>query len=194
MIQKIKVNPTLIIFILLGMIFFACPAFSKEPLNIEELMTHKEFKDSGLADLTPDQIKALNDWLNRFTVTKKKLKARKQERLERKQERLERKQERLERKQERLERKNVKKNRNFLDLLNNPEGIPYRIQRVKKNSFQINNRMYEKLRDCKGFKKGDKIRFIKGSAHGLCETATIVKKGTKKSCQLWCVDGRYDDP
>jgi lysyl-tRNA synthetase class I len=171
MIQKIKVNPTLIIFILLGMIFFACPAFSKEPLNIEELMTHKEFKDSGLADLTPDQIKALNDWLNRFTVTKKKLKARKQERLERKQERLERKQERLERKQERLERKNV-----------------------KKNSFQINNRIYEKLRDCKGFKKGDKIRFIQGSAHGLCETATIVKKGTKKSCQLWCVDGRYDDP
>ncbi len=143
-------------------------------------MTHKEFKDSGLADLTPDQIKALNDWLNRFTVTEKKLKARKQERLERK--------------QERLERKNVKKNRNFLDLLNNPEGIPYRIQRVKKNSFQINNRIYEKLRDCKGFKKGDKIRFIQGSAHGLCETATIVKKGTKKSCQLWCVDGRYDDP
>ena len=173
MIQKIKVNPTLIIFILLGMIFFACPAFSKEPLNIEELMTHKEFKDSGLADLTPDQIKALNDWLNRFTVTEKKLKARKQER---------------------LEQKKVKKNRNFLDLLSNPEEITYRIQRVKKNSFQINNRIYEKLRDCKGFKKGDKIRFIKGSAHGLCETATIVKKGAKKSCQLWCVDGRNDDP
>ncbi len=186
MIQKIKVNPTLIIFILLGMIFFACPAFSKEPLNIEELMTHKEFKDSGLADLTPDQIKALNDWLNRFTVTEKKLKARKQERLERKQER-------LERKQERLERKQVKKNGNFLNLFNNPEAIPYRIQRVKKNSFQINNRMYEKLRDCKGFKKGDKIRFIQGSAHGLCETAIIVKKGTKKSCQLWCVDGRNDE-
>ncbi len=170
MIQKIKANTTLIIFILLGMIFFACPAFSKEPLNIEDLMTHKEFKDSGLSDLTPDQIKALNDWLNRFT--EKKLKARKQEK---------------------LKRKKVKKNRSFLELLSNPEGIPYRIQRVKKNSFQINNRMYEKLRDCDGFKKGDKIRFIQGSAHGLCETAIIVKKGTKKSCQLWCMDGRNDE-
>ncbi len=163
MIQKIKANTTLIISILLGTIFFACPAFSEEPLSIEDLMTHKEFKDSGLTDLNPDQIKVLNDWLNRFTG--KKLKA----------------------------RKKVKKNRNFLDLLSNPEAIPYRIQRAKKNSFQINNRMYEKLRDCGGFKKGDKIRFIQGSAHGLCETAKIVKKGTKKSCQLWCVDGRNEE-
>lgn len=171
MIQKIKANTTLIIFILFGMIFFACPAFSKEPLNIEDLMTYKEFKDAGLADLAPDQIKALNDWLNRFT--EKKLKARKKMKLKRK--------------------KMKKKSRGFLELLSNPEGIPYRIQRVKKNRFQINNRMYEKLRDCDGFKKGDKIRFIQGSAHGLCETATIVKKGTKKSCQLWCEDGRNDE-
>ena len=129
-------------------------------LKIEDLMTYSEFKASGLTKQTPDEINALNEWLNKFIAGRLKNAA--------------------------PEEEGEKKSRGLFDLLGNPEGVPYKIQRVKKKKLEINNREYEMIRSCEGFEEGDKIKFIKGSAHGLCDTATIVHTESSARCDVWC--------
>lgn len=154
------------ILILLGiscMLFMmTLPVFGDDldRLKIEDLMTYSEFKASGLTRQTPDEINALNEWLNKFIAGRLKNAA--------------------------PEEEGEKKSRGLLELFGNPEGVPYKIQKVKKKKLKINNREYEMIRSCEGFEKGDKIKFIKGSAHGLCETATILHMVSSARCDVWC--------
>ena len=129
-------------------------------LKIEDVMTYREFKAAGLTKQTPGEINALNEWLNKFVAGNLKSGT--------------------------SEEEGEKKSRGLLALFGNPEAIPYKIQKIEKKKLQINNREYEMIRTCEGFKKGDKVKFIKGSAHGLCETATFVHTESAARCEVWC--------
>jgi hypothetical protein len=44
-------------------------AMAEAPPDVRELMTDEEFKDTGLARLSPAELEALNRWLLRYTAT-----------------------------------------------------------------------------------------------------------------------------
>ena len=156
-----------IIINLLFMLFVTLPAFGDEQLNIEDLMTFSEYKAAGLNKQTPEEIKALNDWLNKFVagkptsasaeVTEEKI----------------------------LEIVKKDKKRDFLEMIGSSK-IPYEIQRVKGKRLKIKNREFEMIRACEGFNMGDKVKLIKGDVHGICDTAIFEHTQSGERCQVYC--------
>lgn len=69
--MKIPKTTKLLLSIFIFMItFFSLPVFGNEGLNVEELMSHKEFKEAGLDQLSETQVTSLNIWLNKFIAEK----------------------------------------------------------------------------------------------------------------------------
>ncbi len=161
MIRKPKaIRLTLNSLIILLLLSAPLPAFSKEQLKMKEQMTHKEFKDAGLDQLSPEQIKILNAWLNDFVAREN---------------------------EKNLKGGDVKKEkRSLFQVLFKPDSTAYEIQDVHKNHFKINNHEFEMIKKCPEFKKGDKVIFKKGSANSICKTATFIKPESKERCQVWC--------
>jgi hypothetical protein len=58
-----------------GLVSLTSAQTSKMDLKIDNVMTPQEMKDSGVSNLTTQQLTALNTWLNRYTETVMKLAA-----------------------------------------------------------------------------------------------------------------------
>ena len=145
------------------------PAFSfaGEKLDIADLMTHREYKEAGLDKLSPEEVDSLNLWLEKFASTKAD--TAKNIPLD------------ISRAVEKPEKGVISK------LFNDPKSKTYTIQSAFKGStFEINNRNFEASKLCSGFKKGDEVVFLEGSAYGLCSTAVFAKPGSSKTCKVWC--------
>lgn len=157
----INITESLIFLILLSL---PVPAFCDKPLDINDLMTHREFTAAGLNKLTPEEIDALNRWLNGFagdrTLAEKAVQP------------------------EKKRTKGVLKS-----LFDSSESRTYRIESVSRGvSFEINNRHFEAMKKCPGFDRGDEVTFTEGSPYGLCSTAVFTKPDSGESCKVWCED------
>ncbi|MBE9535715.1 MAG: hypothetical protein IMF07_00905 [Proteobacteria bacterium] len=146
------------------------PAFSfaEEPLDIADLMTHREYKEAGLEKLSNEEIESLNRWLNKFISPS--LGAGRSTPIGSLQ----------------ADEKGPKKSP-LSTLFGDSESKTYKVQSVSRgSSFEINNRNYEASKKCPSFKEGDEVIFLEGSAYGLCTTAVFAKPGTSESCKVWC--------
>lgn len=159
--QSLKtIKLAIYILLLLILTFPSLPAFGSETLNIEALMSYKEFKEVGLDQLSPEQVKLLNNWLNQF-IAKREGRVLKSE-------------------------EDKKRKRGLFEVLFKPDLTAYEIQEVDGNRFRINNHEFEMIKKCAGFKKGDEVIFKEGSANGVCRTATFVNSENDQSCRVWC--------
>jgi hypothetical protein len=149
----------LIIALLLSL---ALPALAEETYTIEEHMPFKKFKEAGLEKLSPEEIKVFNAWFNEFVHSKADSMKTK-------------------------DSKNEEKRSGILGIFGNPK-MTYKIQKIDEKILTINKQRYEIIRSCTGFNEGDMVTFIKGSPHGLCETATFVHNRSSERCQVWCDD------
>lgn len=53
-------------------------------------------------------------------------------------------------------------------------------------TFVINGEVFKAKTYCFGFERGDRVRFLSGSAAGACASATILNLRTGKTCEVWC--------
>ena len=149
--------------IITWLLFFAAPALADKTYSIEDHMPVKKFKEAGLDKLSPEEIESFNSWFNEFIQNRADSKELEELRYE-------------------------EKRRSVNGIFGNPEKIPYKIQKINGKVFEINNREFEIIRGCKGFKEGDMVKFIKGSVRGLCDTATFIHTESKARCQVSCDD------
>lgn len=53
-------------------------------------------------------------------------------------------------------------------------------------TFVINGEVFKAKTYCFGFERGNRVRFLSGSASGACASATILNLRTGKTCNVWC--------
>jgi hypothetical protein len=61
-------KPTFLVAIILLIAAQLIAQSSTLQLKIEQVMTQRELQDTGVSTLTPAQRRALDEWLNRYTV------------------------------------------------------------------------------------------------------------------------------
>lgn len=62
----------------------------------------------------------------------------------------------------------------------------HRIQHSIDGIFMIDGKRFKVKKSCYGFKEGDQVVFLEGNSFGLCQSAKIYNKRTKRKCDVWC--------
>ncbi len=142
-------------------------SFAGESLDIADLMTHHEYKAAGLDKLSPEEVEALNRWLTEFNAKKRD--------------------DQTPSTTDAAGESALNPEKGGTNLFGGKKSKTYKIQHVSgETSFEINNRKFEASKKCPGFKRGDEVEFIEGSAYGLCTTALFTKPGSSGPCKVWC--------
>lgn len=150
------------------LVFLLLPSlvFAGETLDVNNLMTHREFVDAGLNKLTSEEMDTLNRWLIKFAREREK-----EESSSTKEDR-----------ESRTESEGL-----IGSIVTSSNKDVYTIQSIGKGGdFEINNHHFETMKKCPGFKEGDEVVFTEGSSYGMCTTARFEKPGGSESCKVWC--------
>lgn len=66
-------------------------------------------------------------------------------------------------------------------------GSTYEIEAsVNDEKFVINGELFVAQTYCFGFDKGDRVRFVAGSALGACASAKLLHTSSGQICEVWC--------
>lgn len=136
----------------------AAVAVAQEPAAplVNKLMTPSEFRAAGLNKLTADELSALDQWLRRLLATMLA---------------------------EVLIRQRTAATSGSSPVV--PGTYPVEAS-VNDETFIINGNVFKAKTYCFGVNKGDRVKFVEGSASGVCLSAKFINMRTGDVCSVWC--------